>query len=420
LILKTIPEQAVILCGGIGSRLRPYTNENPKPMIACNGKPFLWFILQQLSDQGISKFVLLTGYLGHKIKDYFGDGRRFGWQIQYSMGPVNWDTGKRLWEAQEVIEDQFLILYSDNFVPFSLDKLNYTHLKNNLPLTLMVSQKCPGNIKLDNTGLVLKYDNSRSSSFLDYVEIGYMLVQKNKTLSFYESPDCSFFSILERMSKDKQISSFIQHNSYYSVSDPERWKIAEKYLKPKKIILIDRDGVINHKAPKGEYISKWEDFIFIRETYEAMKYLSKGNFKFIVITNQAGVARGKIKLSELDRIHQNMVNEFKKEGIEILDIYVCKHHWDKGCFCRKPNPGMLFQASKMHSFRLDQALFIGDDLRDCQTAENAGCNSVFVGQSDELKKLSKKEQPINSSTSLLGSIDEIVEFYESISDLEIL
>ena len=58
------PHQAVILCGGIGTRLRPYTNDNPKPMILCNGKPFIWFLLQQLHEQGISKFVLLTGYLG--------------------------------------------------------------------------------------------------------------------------------------------------------------------------------------------------------------------------------------------------------------------------------------------------------------------------------------------------------------------
>ena len=67
-------EQAVILCGGLGTRLRPYTNHMPKPLILCNGKPFLWHLLHQLHEQGIKRFVLLTGYLVEKIENYFGYG----------------------------------------------------------------------------------------------------------------------------------------------------------------------------------------------------------------------------------------------------------------------------------------------------------------------------------------------------------
>jgi histidinol-phosphate phosphatase family protein len=404
------PEQAVVLCGGLGTRLRPHTHHMPKPMIPCNGKPFLMYLLQQMEDQGIKRFVLLTGYLAEIVEEYFKDGSEWGWQIQYSQGPAEWDTGKRIWEAKEKLDDRFLLLYSDNFVPFPLNKVLALHEKYKPPLTFMVSPKSPGNIALDETGTVQKYDNNRSTG-LDYVEIGYMIVEKERTLSFFETPECSFSSILRKMAAQQQISAWVQHDAYHSISDPERWKRAEKYLEPKKILLIDRDGVINRKAPQGEYISRWEDFEWIPETREAMKQLAHKGFQFIVISNQAGIARGIIEPIELERIHHNMKDELHKDGIEIQDIYVCPHHWDEKCLCRKPNPGMLFQASKDHLFRLDKTLFIGDDPRDCQTAERAGCASIFVGENIELESLNKLECPLFTSTSLNEVVDKISDYF---------
>lgn len=411
-LLKNRPVQAVILCGGLGTRLRPYTDRMPKPMIPCNGKPFLWYLLQQLHIQGIQRFVLLTGYLSEQIKDYFGHGCSWEWQIQYSQGPVEWGTGKRLWEAQNKLDNRFLLLYSDNFVPFPMDKILSFHEKHGLPLTFMVSQKSPGNIALDETGIVQKFDKNRSTEGLNYVEIGYMIVEKERTLDFYENPECSFTSIIRKMVAKQKISAWIQHDAYHSISDQERWKKAEEYLKLKKILLIDRDGVINRKAPQGEYISNWEKFEWIVESRKAMRELARDGFEYIIITNQAGVARGMVKMEEINRIHRNMIDIFREDGIRILDVYVCPHHWNEGCFCRKPSPGMLLQASREHLFRLDKTIFIGDDSRDCQTAWNAGCRSIFLGDSCELTKLEKTQQPDYVTSSLMDSLDFIREFFK--------
>ena len=404
-------EQAVILCGGIGTRLRPYTDSMPKPMVLCNGKPFLWYLLQQLYDQKIRQFVLLTGYLSGKIKEYFGNGSEWGWKIEYSEGPIEWDTGRRIWEAKTKIDSRFLLLYSDNFALFQLDKVLAFHNQNHKTLTFMVVSKKPGNIALSKEGVVKKYDNNRSDMDLDHVEIGYMIIEKDRTLGFFNKPECSFSSILRKMASQQQISAWIQYDQYYSISDPERWKKTEEYLKPKKIILIDRDGVINQKAPQGEYISKWEDFKWIPETRSAMKLLAQKGFTFIVISNQAGVARGMVNTNHLERIHHKMKGELKSDNIEILDIYICPHHWNDGCDCRKPNPGMLFQASNDHLFRLDQTLFIGDDSRDCQAAERAGCNSIFVGKTTDLKNLTRAEQPVYASNSLYAAVDTIIKYF---------
>ena len=407
----TKPTQAAILCGGLGTRLKPYTDSMPKPMIFCGGKPFLWHIMQQLSVQGVSRFVLLTGYLSEQIEEYFGDGSLWGWDVCYSIGPIEWDTGKRIWEGRKKLDDIFLLLYSDNFAQFPLDKIFSLHRENKTSLTLMVSKKTSGNISLGKDSLVRIYDNKRSDLDLDYVEVGYMIIEKDRALSFYENPDCSFSKILQRMASKHQISAWIQPDSYHSISDPERWKRATEYLSFKKIILIDRDGVINKKASQGQYISKWEDFEWIKETRINMRALAKNGFKFIVITNQAGLARGMIDPEKLKVIHNNMKSELSDDGIEILDIYVCPHHWDDRCSCRKPNPGMFFQASQDYLFRLDKVLYIGDDSRDCMAAFNAGSFSIFIGESDSLRNLEDQELPLLSVTSIKESIKTINYFY---------
>ena len=404
-------EQAVILCGGRGTRLRPYTNENPKPMILCNGKPFIWYLLQQLHEQGISKFLLLTGYLGEKIENYFGDGSSFGWQIKYSLGPVNWDTGQRLWEAREKIDDCFILLYSDNFTPFPLDKVLAAHYKTNLALTFIASQKSPGNISIDDAGIVQKYNNNRLDNECNYVEIGYMIIEKEQTFRYFESSDCSFSTVIKSMVCNQQIGAWIQQDLYYSISDSKRWKKAEQYLESKKIIFLDRDGIINNKAPKGEYITSWKEFKFISDTYDVLKTLAKKGFKFIVITNQAGIARNKINYTDLDKIHRNLIDEYQKNGIEILKIYVCPHHWNEDCDCRKPKPGMFYEASKDFQIRLDKTLFLGDDIRDCKAAYNAGLQSIFIGDASELLSLSDRMQPIFASRKLSNILPNILEYF---------
>jgi histidinol-phosphate phosphatase family protein len=404
-------DQAVILCGGKGTRLLPYTSKVPKPMILCNDKPFLWYLLNQLYQQGISRFVLLTGYLSDTIEEYFKDGSSFGWEISYSKGPVNWLTGRRLWEAKSFLDDSFLLLYSDNFAPFSLEKILSIHYQYNRPLTFMVSKKSPGNISLGSNGIVKEYNNTRSDSKFKYVEIGYMIVEKEKTFSNFEEIDCSFSLVLQKMAINNQINAFVQDDAYYSISDPQRWKLSEKYLKPKKIILIDRDGVINKKSKKGRYINSWTDFKWIDDTRLALKQLAKEGFKFVIITNQAGVARGITDPKELEKIHSNIINEFKKDNICILGIYSCPHHWDDDCDCRKPKAGMFFNASYDLALRLDQTIFIGDDIRDCIAAYNAGTKSVFIGNNKELTNLSQEMMPIFTTKNLSESVSNIIEHF---------
>ena len=132
------PEQAVILCGGLGMRLRPITDNLPKPMAPVNGRPFLAYLLQQLKEQGIQRVLMLTGYRGEMIHEFFGNGESFGVDICYSHGPVEWETGRRIFEARTELDSAFLLLYSDNYVPVNLEELYAFHAGSVLQNALKV------------------------------------------------------------------------------------------------------------------------------------------------------------------------------------------------------------------------------------------------------------------------------------------
>ena len=124
-----------------------------------------------------------------------------------------------------------------------------------------------------------------------------------------------------------------------------------------------------------------DNFTFIQDTIKALKKLSYYDFKFIIISNQAGIATGEIEIRNLEEIHKNMTDFLKTKGIKILDIFVSKDHWKSQSFRRKPNPGMFFEVSQKYLLRLDETFYIGDDPRDCKAARNASCGSIIIGDS---------------------------------------
>jgi histidinol-phosphate phosphatase family protein len=416
MIRKAKIKQAVILCGGLGTRLRPLTNHLPKPMVIVNGRPFLHSLLEQLSGQGLSHFVLLIGYFGEKVSEYFGDGSQFGWSISYSMGPVEWDTGRRVWEARDYLEAQFLLLYSDNFIQFNVLKLMKLYQKLATPISLILAPKLNGNIKVLEDGRIEAYDKNRNGEGFDFVEVGYMIIERDEVLrdfpNYQDFPDFSFSTVLQKMAQQQKIAGLIVRDAYHSISDPDRLALMNDYLTPKKILLIDRDGTINEKAPRGDYIKCWDEFKWIPETRHALIKLSAVGFKFIVITNQAGIARKMIKPEALEDIHQKMIADLASVGVEVLKVYMCPDHWDENSFMRKPAPGMFFLAAKEFNLRMDRCLYVGDDERDCIAAEKAGCGMVYLNGDDTPPKLQEFPSSFFMSKTLQDSIHHITDTYD--------
>lgn len=398
--------QAVIFCGGRGTRLGPITDHMPKPMVPIHGRPFLEYLLEQLRQVGLKQVVLLIGYRGDQIRSYFADGKRFGMDIRYSAGPPEWETGQRLWEARSLLQPRFLLMYGDNFTPFRPGPLWRQHQSLTCAVTVTVTRKNRGNIRLAAGGKVECYDASRQAAGLTHVEIGYMLVERDPVLALLENSRDSFAVVLQKLAQEGNLAAFEQGDVYHSVSDPERWQRTEEYLRPKRIILLDRDGVINRKAPRWEYVTRKEEVIWVPETLEALEKLGQRGFEFIVLSNQAGIGRGIVARQAVDELHAWMADELRKCGIVVRDFLICPHGWDEGCTCRKPEPGLFFQASRKHSLRLDRTIYVGDDVKDAEAANRAGCSCLLIGNYGEHDSdQTLYDVPVYRAASLLDALE---------------
>ena len=145
-----------------------------------------------------------------------------------------------------------------------------------------------------------------------------------------------------------------------------------------RAVFLDRDGVINRKAPEGEYIAKWDEMRFLPGTFASVSALSRAGFQIIVVTNQRGVALGKVCLKDLQEMHKRMKAHFSRRSALITDVYFCPHDIWEDCSCRKPKPGLLLQAAEEHALDLPSCWMIGDAASDIEAGRNAGCRTVWI------------------------------------------
>jgi len=381
-------KQAVILAGGVGTRLRPLTYKIPKPIALVNNRPFLEYLIEMLKENGISEVVLLLGYLSEKIVECFGDGSNLGVNIRYSVGDVSFETGTRIKNAEHLLDDFFLLMYCDNYWPLSLKKLLEFYTRHEtLAMATVYTNKdgiTRNNMLVDEEGHVIKYDKSRKAKNLNGVEIGFFIINK-KLLELM--PNCNFSfekEILPLLIEKRQLCGYQTDHRDYSISTPERLQLTEKFLQPKKVIFLDRDGVINKKPPKGDYVKSWGEFEFLPGAIEALKLLSQNDYEIYIVTNQAGIARGVMSEEDLGTIHDKLKKELGKHHARINGIYYCPHGWNDGCECRKPKPGMFFQGANDHNLDLTKTILIGDDERDLQAGNAAGCKTILVKKGKNL------------------------------------
>lgn len=388
--------QAVILAGGQGTRLRPLTNKIPKPMIRFYGKPFLEHLIYILKQNNITHIVLLVGYLHEKIEHYFGDGKKFGISIIYKNAGIEADTGTRIRDALPLLDSHFLLLYCDNLWPLQLNALTNAYQKSKKKALVTVytnrDNATKNNVQVSNTSLITIYDRKRTVRNLNGVDIGYFLMNKN---IFVKLPKTDFSfedTIIMRLVKEKQLTAFVTDQKYYGLSTLKRIPSIKKYLRPKKVIFLDRDGVINKRPTKAEYIHDWKQFVFLPHAKKALQLLVKKGYTLYILSNQAGIGRKIITKRAVDALHTRLRQELSSIGVAIKGIYICPHGWDEGCLCRKPNSGLFFQAARDHGINLTESICIGDDVRDIIAGKRAACKTIYIGD-EPMNDFSPSEKP---------------------------
>jgi len=145
-----------------------------------------------------------------------------------------------------------------------------------------------------------------------------------------------------------------------------------------KTIFLDRDGVINKEV---NYLHKIDDFEFIDGVFESCQYLESLDYKIIIITNQSGISRGYYTENDFKIITNWMISEFKKNDINILDVFHCPHLPESNCNCRKPKSGMLLEAKYKHNIDMNNSWLIGDTEVDIIAANSAGITNTILVKS---------------------------------------
>jgi len=151
-----------------------------------------------------------------------------------------------------------------------------------------------------------------------------------------------------------------------------------------KAIFLDRDGVLNSDVGHY-YIYKPEHFVLNIGVVKALKKWQKDGFKFIVISNQGGIAKGTYTKSDVEKVHEKFVNLIKEHNINILDIYYCPHHNKfERCLCRKPDSLMIEKAISRYKIDVTKSYMIGDNTKDIDAAVKAGITGIKIDSNQSL------------------------------------
>ena len=229
--------KAVIIAGGLGTRLRPLTNKTPKPMLPIGEKPILEHLVNWTKKGGIKSVVLCVSYLKESIEDYFGDGEKFGVNIEYAISKKQLATAGQLKTAEKFIDDDFVCMYGDSIFNFSLRSMIKQHSIKKPFVTMSLNEyktTLPyGVIETSKKGKVVNWNekpeikaNVNMGCYIMNPQV-FNLIPKNKP---YGMDD-----VIKKAMKKKVVNSFITKKGFTDIGNTESYKQAcEEYEKNKR------------------------------------------------------------------------------------------------------------------------------------------------------------------------------------------
>ena len=219
--------KAVILAGGLGKRLRPLTNNKPKPMMPLGGKPILVHVINWVKKNGMKEIVLCVSYLHKTIEDYFGDGKKFGVKIEYAISSKPLATAGQLKTAEKFIDDTFVCVYGDTLLNFNLKNMIKQHKEKKSFITMSLYEY-KTNIRY---GVINTKNNGRISGWNEKPEIKVKVnmgcyVMERDILSFIpkNKPYGMDDVIKKAISKRKKVNSILTKKRFIDIGDKETYE----------------------------------------------------------------------------------------------------------------------------------------------------------------------------------------------------
>jgi MurNAc alpha-1-phosphate uridylyltransferase len=224
--------QAVILAGGLGTRMRPITETIPKPMIAVAGKPFLEWQLALLRSGGIANALLLVAYLGEQIEEYFGNGEKTGGCVEYSYEPSPLGTGGALKNAEAKLHDWFVLVNGDTYLAIDYQRLMRDFVDADSRAMIVAYEKpamataavpasgLPGNLGVSSNGKVTAY-RKRESEGLNHIDAGVIVLKKEVLLNLPTEQKCSLEEeIYPQLIARGEMRAWVTTEPFYDMGSP--------------------------------------------------------------------------------------------------------------------------------------------------------------------------------------------------------
>jgi D-glycero-alpha-D-manno-heptose 1-phosphate guanylyltransferase len=384
-------KEAIVLAGGLGTRLRDAVPDLPKCMAPVAGKPFLSYVIDHLRMQGVEHFIFSLGYKWETIEEYL--------QKEYST--LNYisvieeeplGTGGAIKLALEKLASGSVVIANgDTLFKINLNKILETHRTNHaectLALKLMQHFDRYGVVEAGNNGKIISF---REKKYYQngLINGGVYLLNKEKFISRSFPEKFSFEKdYLEKFCDEENFFGSVQDEYFIDIGIPNDYQRAQNELKRPELdlkqidkkwtLFLDRDGVINEERV-GEYVLHWGEFIFSKGVLDVFKKLSDCFGRVIIISNQRGVGKGLMTEADLQSIHLEMQREVEIVKGKIDKIYYCIEKDDK-CFNRKPNPGMALQAFQDFSdIDPSKSIMVGNKPGDMKFGRAAGMFTIFV------------------------------------------
>jgi len=230
--------QAVILAGGLGTRLGSITSQIPKGMMLVNGKPFLFHLIKYLVSNKVDDIILCTGHLGEQVSDYFGDGREFGISIRYSRETEKlMGTAGALKMAQPLLRDHFFVVNGDTYLPVDFGNIERHFVENGQKNVMVVYNNddntgVVSNVGLNNDMSLRKYAKGVIDADLNYVDAGVLVLKRDVLDIISTGKLCSIEeAIYKPVIGRKEIVAYITDERFYDIGTPEQLTAFTDYLK---------------------------------------------------------------------------------------------------------------------------------------------------------------------------------------------
>lgn len=385
-------KEAIVLAGGLGTRLRGTIGDIPKPLAEVNGRPFLHYLFVYLAQQEIETVVLSVGFKWKMIQEAFGTSY-LGINIKYAVEEERLGTGGGIQLALEKIDGEHcFVVNGDTYFDADLHLLSSFHLNNGAVCTLAAKKLYDfdryGTLEIKSDYSVAAF-NEKSPRKEGIINGGIYCLSKS-ILSFF--PKTKVFSFetdfLEPNAGTGKVKAVVFEDYFMDIGIPEDYEqfekdVAVKPLQEVKVdqswtLFLDRDGVINERLI-DDYVKQLNELRILDGVTEAISVFRKHFGRIVVVTNQQGIGKGMMDENDLEIIHGYMNNVFKDHGGWIDKFYFAPQLASDNSTYRKPGIGMGLQAKKdFPEIDFKKAILIGDSESDIEFGIKLGMKTIML------------------------------------------